>query len=134
MTDAADTKTVRKWLGWTPETKTMRRWLGFVMLGVVVVSIITWFAARETMPREITLATAKAGGLYAEFAAKLKPYIEERTGSSVIVQTTQGSVENVDLLRREEVQLAIVQAGVTDLVWRRCARSSVPRCGPRGGA
>lgn len=84
------------------------------MLGVVVVSIITWFATRESLPREIRLATAKSGGLYSEFATKLKPYLEQRTGSSVILQTTQGSVENVDLLRRGEVQLAIMQAGTTD--------------------
>ena len=115
MTDAADRKTVHKWLGWTPETKTLRRWLGFVMLGVVVVSIMTWFATRESMPREIRLATAKSGGLYAEFATNFKPYLEESTGSSVKLQTTQGSVENLELLRRGEVQLAIVQAGVADL-------------------
>ena len=115
MTDATDTRAVSKWLGWTPETKTMRRWLGFVMLGVVVVSIMAWFATRESMPPEIKLATAQSGGLYAEFANKLKPYLEERTGSTVTLQNTQGSVRNLDLLRSGEVQLAIVQAGDTDL-------------------
>ena len=115
MTDTAETRTVRKWLGWTPETKTLRKWLGFVMLGVVVVSIISWFATRESLPREITLATAKSGGLYSQFARKLTPYLEERTGSSLTIQTTQGSVENVELLRRGEVHLAILQAGAADL-------------------
>ncbi len=85
------------------------------MLGVVGVSLMSWFATRESLPREIRLATAKAGGLYSEFATKLKPYLEERTGSSVILQTTQGSVDNVDLLRRGETHLAIVQAGTVDL-------------------
>jgi TRAP transporter TAXI family solute receptor len=85
------------------------------MLGVVAVSIVSWFVTRESLPREIRLAAAKSGGLYSEFATKLKPYLEERTGRSLLIQTTQGSVENVDLLRRREVHLAIVQAGTTDL-------------------
>jgi len=115
VTDAADTGTVRKRLGWTPKTKTLRRWLGFIILGAVVVSIATWFATRESLPKEIRIATAKSGGLYSEFATKLKPYLEERTGCSVVVQSTQGSVENLELLRRDEVQLAIMQAGAVDL-------------------
>lgn len=115
MTDTVDPGTVRKRLGWTPKTRTLRKWLGFVMLSVVVVSIATWFATRESLPPEIRIAAAKSGGLYSEFAAKLKPYLEQRTGRSVVVQATEGSADNLELLRRKEVHLAIMQAGAVGL-------------------
>jgi TRAP transporter TAXI family solute receptor len=110
-----DTRVLRKWLGWTPETKTMRRWIGIAMLGVLVVSVTVWFATREVLPGKIGLATARRGGLYFEFGTEFSRYLRDCTGREVEVLGTEGSVENVELLRSGKVQLAILQAGTVDL-------------------
>ena len=91
--------------------KAERRWIVIIPIAIMVISLIVWFATRDTLPKTIRVATAHEGGLYHEFGESLKRSLEERSGRSVVILETEGSVENARLLREGKVDLAIVQGG-----------------------
>jgi TRAP transporter TAXI family solute receptor len=80
------------------------------MVLVLVGSALTWWMTLDPLPRTIRIVTAARGGLYYRFATVLAERLEERTGRSVEVVETQGSVENLELLESGGAQLAILQA------------------------
>lgn len=85
------------------------------MAGVLVGSLLVWFATRATLPREIRLGTAVEGGLYYEEGQRIAEALERATGTPVAVIQTSGSQENGDLVRAGKIDAAIVQAGSTPL-------------------
>jgi len=91
--------------------KTERRWLAIIPIAIIIISVIVWFATRDTLPKTIRIATAQEGGLYHEFGEALQKSLQEKTGRNVIIVQTEGSLENEKLLREGKVDLAIVQGG-----------------------
>lgn len=85
--------------------------LAWIPLVVIAVSLVTWFTTRETLPATIRVATAHEGGLYHEFGQALKDSLEAKTGRSVEILETDGSLENARLLREGQADLAIIQGG-----------------------
>jgi TRAP transporter TAXI family solute receptor len=81
----------------------------FVALGLLLLALAYW-ALDPTPPRRMVLATGPAQGAYAEFAPR---YVQalRRHGITVELRATEGSAENLRLLRAGEVDAAFVQAG-----------------------
>jgi len=99
---------------WTRIAELFHRWPGWVLVGVVLAVVIGLLVARLALPHEIRIATAIKGGLYYDLAEKLAPSLAERSGHSVQVLETRGTVDNVALLRSGEAHLAILQAGAAE--------------------
>ena len=95
-------------------TKTIRKWFAWSVLALLIVCVVTWYATRETLPQKIRIASAKQGGLYFSFANVLKPLLEKRAGRPVVVLETDGTVENIRLLRERGVELAILQSSASE--------------------
>ena len=92
-------------------TKTLGRWLTWSMAAVLIVSVVIWIAGRETLPRKIVVATGEEGGLYYALGCEVQASLGRRLDRTPEIRATAGSVQNVELLRRGEAQLAIVQGG-----------------------
>ncbi|KAA3609038.1 MAG: hypothetical protein DWQ01_10675 [Planctomycetota bacterium] len=86
-------------------------WLWVAVLGLLAFALAAWSWSWEGLPREIRIAAAEPGGLYAKIASALKPELEALTGRPVRLLDTQGSQENCHLLLQGEAELAILQAG-----------------------
>lgn len=78
---------------------------------IICALIITWFVTRDTLPREIRIATAVPGGLYYKFGEVFKEAFEADTGRDVVLLKTNGSQENKRLLLDGSADLAFLQAG-----------------------
>ncbi|MHC5110767.1 MAG: TAXI family TRAP transporter solute-binding subunit [Planctomycetota bacterium] len=96
-------------------TKALRKWIGWIMVCVLVVSVVGWYATRDTLPRAIRIATGESGGQYHKLGEQLKTILEARTGRHVILHETRGSVENAGSLLSAEggqsADVAIIQGG-----------------------
>lgn len=97
------------------ETTTLGKWLTWSMLVLLVVSIVVWFVRRDPVPRRITIAAGEQGGLYYAVGNELRTSLRRRLGRAPDVVVTAGSVENVDLLKRGEADIAVVQGGAVDM-------------------
>ena len=93
-----------------PVARNLQRWLAFALILVVVGSVVAWWRTQERLPQHLRIATARPGGLYHEVARVIGEVLEARTGCTVELRSTKGSVENAALLQRGEVDLAILQA------------------------
>ncbi|HVL13977.1 MAG TPA: TAXI family TRAP transporter solute-binding subunit, partial [Gemmata sp.] len=78
-------------------------------LAVLAASTWVWYTSRETLPREIRIASGQPGGLYHAFSTDLATRLRQRTGRPVRVVETAGSEENARLLRDGAVELALIQ-------------------------
>lgn len=88
----------------------------FVLIGAVLL----WLAYEvldPTPPRRVVLATGPAQGAYAEFGRAYARALA-RHGIEVELRATEGSAENLRLLRdeRERVDLAFIQGGAGEAV------------------
>lgn len=83
----------------------------FVLLGLVLLAIAYW-VLQPAPPRHVVLATGTAQGAYAEFGERYADILA-RHGIKVELRATQGSAENLALLRNPDsgVDLAFVQGG-----------------------
>lgn len=72
-------------------------WMAYVMLD-------------PNPPRRMVLATGTAQGAYAEFGQRYRQALE-RHGIEVVLKPTQGSLENLQLLKSGDVDAAFVQGG-----------------------
>ncbi len=100
-----------------------RLWDAAVGAGPVVVLLLlalmaaglyaAWRVLDPTPDKHLTIATGPEKGAYIEFARRYKPLLEAQ-GLTVTLRTTQGSSENLALLRdpRSGVQVALLQSGV----------------------
>ena len=90
-------------------TKTLGRWLTWSMVAVLIVSVVIWIAGRETLPQNIVIATGEEGGLYFALGGEIRTSLERRLGRGTDVVTTAGSVQNVEMLRNGDADIAIIQ-------------------------
>ena len=76
---------------------------------ILMLVLAFWWLAPQP-PKQVPLATGPAGSAYAEFgkryAAALKP-----NGIEVILKPTDGSLDNLELLRKGEADVAFVRGG-----------------------
>lgn len=84
--------------------------LVFVVLAVVSLRVAHMPSGR--LPATISLAAGREGGMYAEFSRQLAEQLEPLLERPVHSVPTSGSVENRELLRDGQVQLALLQAGI----------------------
>ncbi len=86
----------------------------FLLLAVALLVGAYWWIQPEP-PHKVRLATGPEGSSYAVFgkryADQLKPY-----GITVELVATQGSSQNLELLRKEEVDAGFVRGGSVDAV------------------
>lgn len=92
-------------------TKTIRNWATWIVVFAFVISLGVWILGRDTLPRTIRIATGEEKGLYHQLGDALKLPLMEQTHRHVVVETTEGSVENLQRLFSGDVSLAVVQGG-----------------------
>jgi TRAP transporter TAXI family solute receptor len=84
-------------------------------LGVILVllalpfGVAAVYRAMTAFPERIRIASGPEGGRYRVLALRLKDAIEAELGVTVEVLTTEGSLENVRLLREGQAELALYQ-------------------------
>lgn len=92
----------------------MRRMAGLVMVAVLGLAVAPGRAAAgETA--FVNIATATTGGTFYPAGIAMAQLYNEKLGGKGIkasAQTSAGSVENIDLLRKKETELAIIQNNV----------------------
>ncbi len=83
----------------------------FALMALVLLVLAYW-VLDPTPPRQVVLATGPEQGAYAEFGKRYAALLKSR-GIQVDLQATQGTAENLALLRDESsrVDLAFVQGG-----------------------
>jgi len=86
-----------------------------VMLGVIVVSLISFFVTLDTLPRTIVIATARPDGQYHQFGTEFQETLHRQIGRPVDVVESEGSLHNRDRLLAGEIDLTIVQPGSVSL-------------------
>lgn len=92
-------------------TGRVRKWFTLGVTLVLITSLIAWFLQRETVPREVRIATGVKQGLYHKVGSTLRDSLGQRIRSTIAVLETDGSEENFQLLINGKVDLAIVQGG-----------------------
>ncbi|MEX1165415.1 MAG: TAXI family TRAP transporter solute-binding subunit [Hydrogenophaga sp.] len=87
----------------------------FALLTVLLLALAYWWLDPNP-PKQVTLATGPEQSAYAEFG---KHYAEalKRYGITVNVLTTQGSSENLELIRSGKADIGFVQGGSADIAY-----------------
>ncbi len=83
----------------------------FVLLAVVLLSLAYWWLDPNP-PKRVTLATGPAQSAYEEFGRRYARALS-REGIEVVLQPSQGSAANLQLLREGKVDLGFVQGGTS---------------------
>lgn len=104
LTDKQSTNTRNEW---------MRAWAIPVVI-VLIGFLIAWAGVEPPPPKTIRLASGGSGGSYHAFALQYAEALKE-SGFELEILETAGSVENLELLRRGEVDAAFVQGGTAQL-------------------
>lgn len=98
---------------------TVRRATACLMLTVLLASLLTWYFTLETLPGRIRIGAGSTGGLYHDFALRIKELLEARFPMKVEVLETSGSSNNRErLLARDgpdRVDLAVLQDGAVSM-------------------
>lgn len=84
---------------------------GFGFLLGAVILLVAYQFIEPSPPRELTIATASKDGAYYSFAQRYKSKFAD-LGITLKVLETSGSVENLDLLSKGQVELAFLQGGI----------------------
>lgn len=92
------------------DSRLVARVAGWVLLGLAVVSLATWYVARDTLPETIRIATSAQPSFYFDVGLGLARNVESATGKAVEVVETDGSLENLRMLADGDVELAIFEA------------------------
>lgn len=92
-------------------TRRVRTWATLGMTFLLITSLLVWMLQRETVPRQIRIATGSQQGLYFKVGSTIGAALEERIGSKIDIKRTDGSKDNFQLLKAGQVDLAIVQGG-----------------------
>lgn len=88
-----------------------------VMLALVFTTVVVrtvWLAVEQRVPREIRIATGKPTGMYHFYAQTLRDVLKAK-GRNIVLVPTEGTIENVELIRTRQVDLAMAQSGVISL-------------------
>lgn len=81
----------------------------FVLLAAGLLALAYWWLD-PMPPRRVTLATGPAQSAYEEWGQRYARLLAQQ-GIEVVLQPSEGSAENLELLRRGEVDLGFVQGG-----------------------
>lgn len=81
----------------------------FVLLAAALLALAYWWLD-PMPPRRVTLATGPAQSAYEEWGQRYARLLAQQ-GIEVVLRPSQGSAENLELLRRGEVDLGFVQGG-----------------------
>ena len=84
----------------------------FVLLAIALLGLAYWWLDPNP-PKHVTLATGPAQSAYEEFGRRYAKALL-RDGITVELVTTQGSAENLQLLRSGKVDLGFVQCDTSD--------------------
>jgi TRAP transporter TAXI family solute receptor len=83
------------------------------LLLTVAAFVLAYQFIKPAPPQRVVMATGGEAGAYHGFAKRYAAHLA-REGITLELRPTAGSVENLELLRRGEVALALVQGGVDD--------------------
>lgn len=91
--------------------KQFLRFYGAPIVVVVIGLVVAFLLMAPAPPKRVTIAGGAAGGAY---AATAESYAEalRAEGVTVDVQTTNGSVDNLNRIRTRQADIAIVQTGL----------------------
>ena len=89
----------------------MKKAIPYLLIVIVIGSLCLWWITRDSLPKEIRIATGLKGGMYHEFGTLLKKQVEQKTRSKVVVIETNGSMDNQRLLKEGKTDLAVIQSG-----------------------
>ncbi len=81
----------------------------FVLLAAALLALAYWWLD-PMPPQRVTLATGPAQSAYEEWGQRYARLLAQQ-GIEVVLRPSQGSAENLELLRRGEVDLGFVQGG-----------------------
>ena len=99
---------------------TVRRATACLMFTVLLASLLTWYLTLETLPGRIRIGAGSTGGLYHDFALRIKDLLEARFPMKVEVLETSGSSNNRERLLSgdgpDRVDLAVLQDGAVSMV------------------
>lgn len=88
---------------------------GPLVVLVIGVLVAAYWYLQPQPPRSVTLATGPDGSAYAEFGKRYAQALRSN-GITVVLKPTDGSVDNLALLRRGEADVAFVRGGSADPV------------------
>ena len=88
------------------------KWL---MVSILVVSILVFYATRDVIPDKLILSTGQPGGFYHQVGTELKHAWEKQTHQQLELLTSSGSQENFTALKESKADFALIQGGVVDL-------------------
>ena len=93
-----------------------RKLLASLVLGVIVALLVGMVAVLllGRPPKTFTLAAGQPGGMYTSFAGSLRDAMAAE-GITVEVIETAGSIENAELVRTGDVDIALIQSGTERL-------------------
>ena len=86
--------------------------VAFIVAGLLVLAY--WWLDPQP-PRQVTLATGPTGSAYAEFGKRYATALKAN-GIEVILKATDGSLDNLELLRKGEADVAFVRGGSAEPV------------------
>ena len=114
----------------------MRDWIwkaGIVVLVVALPVLVSWcFHHMTSLPHEVVLATGAEGGRYEALSESLANALREEYGVTVRTVPSEGSLENMRLLRSGQVDFALYQHGTQRLRDRFVDREDQPGAGTEG--
>jgi TRAP transporter TAXI family solute receptor len=95
----------------------IKEWLIWLVLGIFVVSSITWVWQKGQKNETITIATASKGGYYYEFGLHLKKELEHIAGDEYDIEllVSKGSVDNRSILLKSGADFGILASGSVSL-------------------
>lgn len=80
---------------------------------VIAAFVLAYQFIKPAPPKRVTMATGVVDGAYHAYAQRYAAYLA-REGITLELAPSAGSLENLDLLRRGDVSLALVQGGVDE--------------------
>jgi TRAP transporter TAXI family solute receptor len=92
----------------------IRKYSAWIIPVLAFTLVATWMLTRDTLPGTIRLASAKEGGLYYRFAMEFAPMLQTRSGKKVEVLKTNGTIENMALLKSGDAHIALLQSSAVE--------------------
>jgi len=97
-----------------------QKWSILIVLAVILIALpflIPWvYDSYTALPKRITIATGKEGGLYVPLSQSLASRIRAQLGVEVREISSNGSLHNLLLLHKGEADLALYQPGVREVM------------------
>jgi len=104
--------------------KNVLRFLAFLLLILVPFGVNWVYSILTALPQTVTLATGPIDGRYRELMERFASRLEKKLGLKVELRHTAGSVENLSLLKKGDVDFCLYQPGA---VSRRQAKKGESR-------